>query len=294
MKHPVCLIRRLLLLVWFCVSSVRATSLVFHINAHAEECFILVTGPTDPNKAGRSRFLTGSYEQIDERSPEPIIFFVMDAKDKVVYQSKESSFAQFRVLVEPSAKYWLCLQNHNQGPDEKYNHELHGRHMDGYERVIGLSYNLVYEAAKEMDTDKPGPLKVETHSSTWLDKAETVRESLRSLVHHHDFMRVREMEHRTITEKTFGDVLLWTLVEAAVVLTVVRLLGVVVAHFFSRVHVDSKYGTPLRQHLIVAPSSTIGRWTGSLLSFLCGKEERRLQSVLVVGKKRQHWDLLIN
>jgi hypothetical protein len=35
-------------------------------------------------------------------------------------------------------------------------------------------------------------------------------------------MHVRELEHRKVTEKTFSDILFWTLLEVTVVLLLVR------------------------------------------------------------------------
>jgi hypothetical protein len=39
---------------------------------------------------------------------------------------------------------------------------------------------------------------------------------------HHSYMHVRELEHRKVTEKTFSDILFWTLLEVTVVLLLVR------------------------------------------------------------------------
>lgn len=179
------------------------------------------------------------------------------SQDKVLYKSRNSKRSSFRIPLEYGNRYWMCLQNHKSDPHKKKSKPVKPRrdagenadddydesesesedddHIDYEDRVVGINYNIIYETENGLDpfyeneygidekkdaAAVPGPVKVEKWSSEWFVKSEELRRRLKQLVQHHDYMRVRESSHRQITEKTFSDVLLWTLFEACVVVSV--------------------------------------------------------------------------
>jgi len=229
-----------LVLLSLSVSVSASAGFFFNIPAHGEECYLVVTPPDKKTKKSddpeappppaRHLFIQGAFSQIDERNPEPIVFFILDHEDKLVDKElRGANFGKFYTEVQFNSKYWLCLQNHNQGPTEKYDPEKHGKHIDGEEREVGVSFMFVFKT-DETDQEKaaekvPGPLVVEDkYTSKWLMLAEVTQRTLTDMVSHVDFLSIRESMHRDVTEKTFTDVLVWTFIEAAVVISIVSIL----------------------------------------------------------------------
>lgn len=238
---------------------VTATSLVLSVAPFDEECFLLRILPSSkPTKPNHRILLEGHFEQIDDHhSSEPLVVHIAqeisrdsetgERNDKQMYKSHRQKKDDFGFPVELNNKYWLCVQNHLNN-DKDINSDSDDEDDDSldYEnRVVGFYYNLLYQDENGMDAyygrkqlekgggdgntaeDKieaqikqPGPVKVETYSVEWYNKAEKLRRNLKNLVQHHDYMKVRESKHRQVTEATFGDVLKWTLTEAGIVLTV--------------------------------------------------------------------------
>lgn len=235
---------------------VGATSLVLDVAPYDEECFMLRFGPAAKPPTGNSKIkviLEGSYEQIDDHlSSDPLVVRIFqeisgtpkgpddvstEQDNKELFKSRNKKRSNFRIpLADVGGKYWMCVQNHKMekegkkkrrdGDDDAY---VDDDHVDFQDRVVGFSYNVLYENEAGTDPyfdggekkEQLGPIKVEEYSSQWFTKAESLRRSMKNLVQHHDYMRVRESKHRELTEKTFSDVLRWTLIEAATVFSVV-------------------------------------------------------------------------
>ena len=53
-------------------------------------------------------------------------------------------------------------------------------------------------------------------------QATVVQQQLRNLQNHHNYMKVREIEHRHVTEQTFTDIMFWTILEGSMVCLLVR------------------------------------------------------------------------
>lgn len=189
---------------------------VLTIMPYDEECFLIKTSST--MKGMKS--LVGDFELIDEGgqglTSEPLLVYVMEARktDKILWRSPPmSDRGSFRVPIsaENSSGYWICVQNTSHGPD---NREEEPEHPDHRARVVGLTYRV-----EKFRDDKPAPLVFsDQRHYEWMEKSIQVEQELRVLVSHHDYMRVREMDHRRVVERTFGGTLQWTLAEAAVVI----------------------------------------------------------------------------
>jgi hypothetical protein len=183
--------------------------MVFAIAPYGDECFLMYTPKTESKL-----FITGSFEMVDDVedvTAEPVLMYVMHGKtEELLYQSKSGTGrGNFRVPVDASQKYWMCLQNNSQGPDEE-----DARHPDELPRTIGFRYRLDMGATEKVqDPLDPHNQKLDT----WLKHAGAVNRELQALMDHFGYMKNRESKHRDIAEGTFAETMTWTLIEAGAV-----------------------------------------------------------------------------
>jgi hypothetical protein len=157
-------------------------------------------------------------------SADPLLVYVMqaDGNEQILYKSRQGQArGSFRVpLAGASAQYWMCVQNSSHGPDASPNEEEQ-EHPDHITRRVGLTYRVEpNKRARRNHQYSPdtGPIKpADEQTEEWVQTANNVEEKLRSLLAHQNYMRMRESDHRTTVERTFGAVLSWTLAEAAMV-----------------------------------------------------------------------------
>lgn len=195
------MILRLLLLL----KTVQALPWTLKIEPYEEECFLI-----KPPKSSAPRLLSGDYELIDDGGTgidaEPLLVYVMQASDeKIVWRSEPGkSNGQFQVfMMDAATDFWICLQNSSHAPD---NPNQEAEHPDHKSRLIGFSYTV------KDSFNKPTPY-VFTDKDEWREKSQIMEDELKSLINHHEYMRVRESNHRTVVEQTFTSVLSWTLTE---------------------------------------------------------------------------------
>lgn len=190
---------------WLLFLPLAHASWILTIPPYDEECYLLRTGSTKPG------ILAGNFELIDDHryDANPLLVYVMQEPSTLVYQSDlQRSRDTFEVALDANEKYWLCLQNSSHGPLETRDE---GEHPDNLTRQVGFHYEVrAVEKVKE----------ISSQTQVWLQHSGVIHQSLRNLLQHHDYMRVRESNHRDVTEKTFSDVLRWTLAEAGVVTAV--------------------------------------------------------------------------
>jgi len=187
----------------------------FTLAPYEEECFLFRT----PSAMKSAKLLVGNYEMMDTDesgdgvSADPFLVFVMEAtkEEKILFQSKPGqATGSFRVAVQPSKGYWMCLQNSSHGPDSR---EAEPEHPDHKTRLVGFSFNL-----QEFYT-RPAPLAfTEDNESEWKEKSAAVEDELKMLLNHHEYMLVREANHRQIVENSFTSLMFWSLMEALVVI----------------------------------------------------------------------------
>lgn len=188
-----------------------AVPYIVKIAPYDEECFLIRT-PKDKSL----RLFTGDFELIEEEggiSAEPLLVYIMeaDAKEKILWRSSGKHANTFRIGVKGgNAGYWFCIQNSSHAPDAKHDEKEHPDHRL---RMVGFSFELT-----TFEEQKPAPaIFTKDHHYDWMEKSQLVHEELNALVHHHDYLRMRESQHRSVVEHTFSSVLFWTVVEAALV-----------------------------------------------------------------------------
>ena len=198
------------LLLAFLLTIQEAMSLTFKIDPYLDECFLMHTPKTD-----LKLFVSGSFKMVDEGnlSGEPILMYIMDAAtDELLYQSKPGNGrGSFRVPLNPSQKYWLCVQNNSRGPNDEDT-----EHPDHLPRTVGLRYRL--ERVAETAGDPLDPHNQKLHA--WLQNAGEVFRELSILEDHMAYSKMREAGQRGLTEKTFTEIMNWTIIEAGAVITV--------------------------------------------------------------------------
>jgi emp24/gp25L/p24 family/GOLD len=186
------------------------------IPPYEEECFLLKT----PSSMKTTNLLVGDYEMIDDGgtgvSAEPLLVYVMEAgkDEKILWRSKPADASgSFRVpITGVSRGYWMCLQNSNHAPD---NHQDEKEHPDHVTRMIGFNFRV------ESIHEKPAPLVfTDQQQDEWKEKSGAVEQEMRTLVNHHDYMRMREANHRSVVESTFASTLLWTMLELGLAILV--------------------------------------------------------------------------
>lgn len=197
----------------FLIQSAASATYIVDLNPYEEECFIIRT-PKEPSL----RLLSGDFELIAEAggtiSAEPLLVYIMEAneREKILWRSSGKQSSTFRIGVKGgSVPYWLCIQNSSHAPDWKGD-EI--EHPDHKRRMVGFSFTVTNFAEQ-----KPAPaIFTKDHHYDWIENSQLVHEELMALVHHHDYLRMRESQHRSVVEATFSGVLFWTMVEASLVI----------------------------------------------------------------------------
>jgi emp24/gp25L/p24 family/GOLD len=196
------------------VASASSVPLIADLSPYDEECFRIRTPKADQSL----RLLAGDFELIAEAggppSADPLLVYIMEAnaQEKIIWRSVGKQSGTFRVGVKGGGlSYWFCIQNSSHAPDSKADETEHPDHL---RRLVGFSFTLT-----PFQEQKPAPvIFTPDHHWDWMEKSSLVHDELLALVHHHDYLRMRESQHRIVVEATFSGVLFWTMVEASLVI----------------------------------------------------------------------------
>jgi emp24/gp25L/p24 family/GOLD len=202
----------------FLIQQVRAIPWIVTMDPYEDACF-LYRGPSTA-KSSFGKVLAGDYELFgdtrtgDKVSAQPLLVYIMEnsKQEGIVWRSQPgASHGTFRIPMSQNIGYWFCVQNSDHGPD---NMEPEGEHPDHIARTVGFEVRV----ESMVPSVKPVPALFTTdHSDEWQARSDEVQEELRAMMHHRDYMRIREADHRALVEKTFASTLTWTLMEAVVV-----------------------------------------------------------------------------
>ena len=205
----------LLLLLLLALLPLRIESAwTFTIAPYDEECFLFRT----PTTLKSIKLLVGNYEVLDDggggRNADPLLAYVMEAfspEQTMLYRSVPGEVqGAFRVPVQPGRGYWMCLQNSAHAPDNPNDEPEHPDHKP---RMVGFTYSLqdIFE--------KPAPLAFsDENKDEWLDKSSQVETELKALMNHHEYLQMREADHRFVVEQTFSYLMVWSLAEALLII----------------------------------------------------------------------------
>lgn len=246
---------------------VSALSATVTVNGNQDECYRFRT-PTswDKDRKRNPRYLWGNFELMNRdeafATPGPfVVFLATDNMETILYRSpgRRSHSGHFDVELEANRVYWFCIANrwinaktlNSGGEMDDIQEEEDGGDGPAYQsRTVGFSMDIV--TADQFDyTDFGGIENVlgdigeteiskahrdaKERSSKWQRIGSSLTQRLKDMKHHFNYMRTREQHHRSITEQTFTDILLWSLAQAAVVAVVA--LGQI---FFFRRYLERK------------------------------------------------------
>jgi hypothetical protein len=167
---------------------------VLAIPPYDEECF-LVRLPADMRG---TKAIVGNLELIDDTdsrdlSADPLLAYIMEATrdERILWRSKKGdSRSEFAVPVTPGKGYWMCIQNSSHGPDDP---SEEGAHPDFQTRLVGFTYSV-----RDL-FERPAPLAFTSENrQDWIDKSADVEREINTLMNHHDYMKIRESNHRQV------------------------------------------------------------------------------------------------
>jgi emp24/gp25L/p24 family/GOLD len=182
-----------------------------------EECFII------RSHAQRKSTLTGNFDLLDDTLPsEPVTVVILDTKtQRMRYRSPRlATEGTFTIQLDASQRMALCVQN---GVRKSYLHRPGGYHhrrpnandvedsskppphIDGFDRSVGLEWQV--EARNEA-------LELQSQTSKLFNGAMGLKQRLRDLMSHQEYIKAREGKHRKVTEQTFSQLLVWVIIEA--------------------------------------------------------------------------------
>jgi hypothetical protein len=184
-----------------------------------EECFII------RSHAQRKSTLTGNFDLLDDNLPsDPITVVILDTKtQRMRYRSPRlATEGTFNIQLDASQRMALCVQNgvrksylhrpggyHHRRSNDVEDNNKPQPHLDGFDRSVGLEWQV--EARNEA-------LELQSQTSKLFNGAMGLRQRLRDLMSHQEYIKAREGKHRKVTEQTFTQLLVWVIVEAILVI----------------------------------------------------------------------------
>jgi hypothetical protein len=201
--HLLCRLLLILLL-----HSVAQAAIIATVPPHEEECFIV--------RAREHSLLTGNWDMLDdELSTEPLHIMIIQPSNGVIYYKSplDASEGTFSVKLDPRQKLAVCVQNglgrrRNPRSKAKPSYADKAGH-DGLPRTVGLVINVDVRDVT---------LELKDTSTKLVGSATDLARRLKDLINHHTYMRSREAKHRELVETTFSHLLLYTCLEAALVI----------------------------------------------------------------------------
>ena len=217
---------------------VLALSGVVSVKPDNDECYRFRTLPSwRKDIKSNPRYLWGNFEAINDEmygsSGPVVVFLATDNMAKTVYQSPEvQSSGHFDVKLEAGKLYWFCISNRDKR-DGFLDDDFTAGGPGGLDmgRSIGFSFDLVTsdqfdygDAGVEVDPNVDETTKAhreaKERASVWLKTSGSLLQRLKDMKSHFNYLRIREADHRSVTEQTFTDVLSWTVWEAVTVTVV--------------------------------------------------------------------------
>ena len=239
-----------------CDHGAHALTTVISVKLYGEECFSFLTGKDwEKDIKANPRYIYGGYELLSHSSDEapPIqVYIAPHDFDRFLYKSKRTQAeGQFDIKIESNQKYWFCVSNNPRRKMKDDDDEYEISESDDEEDLtakIGFDLELVTHDDFDYVDDKGNPLpkrfdsgiseahaKAKEKSEEWYDLSGRLERKINSMKKHFDHLRVSEMDHRAVTEKSFSSVMTWTLAEALTVTAVA--LGQI---FYFRRYIESK------------------------------------------------------
>jgi hypothetical protein len=192
------------LLLLFFASCCQAAYIVT-VPAKDEECF-LVSTPKSPGT------LFGNFDHLDSGlKSDPISVVLIDTgNDRILHRSRRgTSEGNFKINLAVGQRAKLCIQNGLWTTGRRTTPQT--KPHDGKDRTVGLQFTVELRDAN---------VELVTQNMKNVESALGLTRELEKLRNHHDYMRVREAMHRETVERTFSQLLKWSLLEGFMVVLV--------------------------------------------------------------------------
>eukprot|EP00527_Entomoneis_sp_CCMP2396_P001641 CAMPEP_0198147626 /NCGR_PEP_ID=MMETSP1443-20131203/36908_1 /TAXON_ID=186043 /ORGANISM="Entomoneis sp., Strain CCMP2396" /LENGTH=274 /DNA_ID=CAMNT_0043812035 /DNA_START=246 /DNA_END=1070 /DNA_ORIENTATION=+ len=223
----------LILSLWLCEYGSHAFSAVVTVKPYNDECFMFRT-PVEWKKDIKKnpRYVWGNFELIsssEDKAPVHVYLATYDLESMLYRSRRGQTNGHFDVSLDAGKKFWFCIVNNlsvkKNDDDEPDEEEIAAK----VPAKVGFSFDFVTH--DEFDYSEGDPLsdlapddettkahdQAKKRSADWMKLGSSLQRKLSGMKKHFDYLRVREADHRDLTERTFSSILGWTAAEACTV-----------------------------------------------------------------------------
>eukprot|EP00562_Extubocellulus_spinifer_P031685 CAMPEP_0178713808 /NCGR_PEP_ID=MMETSP0699-20121125/19650_1 /TAXON_ID=265572 /ORGANISM="Extubocellulus spinifer, Strain CCMP396" /LENGTH=213 /DNA_ID=CAMNT_0020362725 /DNA_START=313 /DNA_END=954 /DNA_ORIENTATION=+ len=179
----------------------------------AEATGILIQPSTDPSCPRPSTeffTLSGNYDQLDDEiSADPLRVTLYDEAEKKLWSSAVGAPEGKFSVTSPGGRNMLCITNGIEYDDDTGNAD--DRHVGFAVRVRPATVRAQEDAVEGPDSRV---------MSNLIEMSEDLLDDFQDLNDHQAYLKVREAEHRDLTEKTYARIVRWTVLEALVLMSI--------------------------------------------------------------------------
>eukprot|EP00563_Minutocellus_polymorphus_P013988 CAMPEP_0181048994 /NCGR_PEP_ID=MMETSP1070-20121207/15729_1 /TAXON_ID=265543 /ORGANISM="Minutocellus polymorphus, Strain NH13" /LENGTH=217 /DNA_ID=CAMNT_0023127809 /DNA_START=109 /DNA_END=762 /DNA_ORIENTATION=+ len=168
-----------------------------------EECFV-IRAPKEKS------IISGNYDQLDdELSADPLRVTLFDADEKKLWSSPLGAPEGTFSVASTGGRNMLCITNGIEYDDDT---------GDEDDRTVGFAIRVRPATVRAQDDNVEGP---DTRVMTNLiEMSEDLLDDFQDLNDHQAYLKVREAEHRDLTEATYSRIVRWTVLEALVLMAI--------------------------------------------------------------------------
>ena len=156
---------------------------------------------------------SGNYDQLDdELTADPLRVTLFDADEKKLWSSPLGAPEGTFSVASTGGRNMLCITN---GIEPGLDDDASEQEAD---RTVGFAVRVRPAAVRAQDDGTEGP---DTRVMTNLiEMSEDLLDDFQDLNDHQAYLKVREAEHRDLTEATYSRIVRWTVLEALVLMAI--------------------------------------------------------------------------
>ena len=156
---------------------------------------------------------SGNYDQLDdELTADPLRVTLFDAEEKKLWSSPLGAPEGTFSVASTGGRNMLCITN---GIEPGLDDDAGNEQAD---RTVGFAVRVRPAAVRAQDDSVEGP---DTRVMTNLiEMSEDLLDDFQDLNDHQAYLKVRESEHRDLTEATYSRIVRWTVLEALVLMAI--------------------------------------------------------------------------
>ena len=155
-------------------------------------------------------YFSGNYDQLDdELSADPLRVTLFDSDEKKIWSSPLGAPEGTFSVTTTGGRNMLCITNGIDYDDDTGNED---------DRTVGFAVRVRPATVRAQDDNVEGP---DTRVMTNLiEMSEDLLDDFQDLNDHQAYLKVREAEHRDLTEATYSRIVRWTVLEALVLMAI--------------------------------------------------------------------------